>query len=292
MHSCWFLSILAVLLVAVSACQNSSPNLADAPAPIDSAGINEATFIATEYAYEGPESIPGGWSRLTLNNQGQLSHDLILAKLDEGKTIDDVMAALEAEGPPEWAQFYGSITAEPGQSESYVVELTPGNYVLLSFGEAEDGPPDAAQGMIATLTVTEPQAEVAEAELPQADAEINMADYSFIINNNIEAGQQLLHVSNTGKELHEMVIYQLKDGVTMADFQAALEKEMSGEEMSAEEESQFEFIGNTLMSPGVSSYFSLNFEPGNYVFICHIPSPAHEMQPHFALGMIQEVNVQ
>lgn len=298
MRTPWFLSILVLLLVlTVSACQSSAPDLAGAapnePAPAaPTAETNEATFIATEYAYEGPQSIPGGWSRLTLDNQGKLPHDLILARLDEGKTLDDVMAALEAEGPPEWAQLYGSVTAEPGQSTSYVVKLTPGNYVLLSFGQAEDGPPDAAQGMIATLTVTEVQAEVAEADLPQADAEISMADYTFVVNNKIEVGEQMLRVNNTGKELHEVVIYRLKEGVSMANFRALLEKDMNGEDTSAEEDLTFEYVMNTMISPGVSMYMALNFEPGNYVFVCHLPSPEHEMQPHFALGMIQEVKVQ
>jgi hypothetical protein len=45
------------------------------------------------------------------------------------------------------------------------------------------------------------------------------------------------------------------------------------------------------MSPGVSTYITQNFEPGNYIFICHLPSPEHEMEAHFALGMIQEVIV-
>ena len=294
MRTQWFLSILALLLVlTVSACQSSAQPIAAQPAPAsDVAEMNEATFVATEYAYEGPQNIPGGWSRLTLDNQGKLPHDLILARLDAGKTLDDVMAALEAEGPPEWAQLYGSITAEPGQSASYVVKLTPGNYVLLSFGQAEDGPPDAAQGMIASLTVTEAQAEVAEADLPQADAEISMADYTFVVNNEIEAGKQMLRVNNTGKELHEVVIYRLKEGVTMANFRALLEKDMNGEDTSAEEDLTFEYVMNTMISPGVSMYMTLNFEPGNYVFVCHLPSPEHEMQPHFALGMIQEVKVQ
>ncbi len=92
-----------------------------------------------------------------------------------------MMAAFEAEGPPEWAQFYGNVTAEPGQKASYIVELTPGNYALLSFGQAEDGPPDVAQGMIATLTVTEAPAGTAEVELPQADAEIDLMDYAFVV---------------------------------------------------------------------------------------------------------------
>jgi hypothetical protein len=288
MRGQWFLSILALFVgVAVSACASAQPITQPAA---DTAEMNEATFIATEYAYEGPQSIPGGWSRLTLNNQGKLAHDLMVVKLDPGKTLDDVMTALEAEGPPEWAQLYGGVTAQPGQSESYVVDLTPGNYVLLSFGESEDGPPDAAQGMIASLTVTEAQTEVVEANLPQADAEINMADYTFIVNKELEAGEQMLRVDNTGKELHELVIYRLKEGKTMEDFQAALEKEMNGEEVP-EGELPMEDVAFMLLSPNVSTYNPVDFEPGKHIFICHIPSPEHEMQPHFSLGMIQEVDV-
>jgi hypothetical protein len=287
----WFVSILALLLgLATSACQSRSLNTAEA-APADPAQINEATFIATEYAYQGPERIPGGWSRLTLDNQGELPHDLILVKLGQGKSLDDLMAAFEAEGPPDWAHFYGNVTAEAGQSASYVVDLTPGNYAILSFGQAEDGPPDAAQGMIAALTVTEAQAEAVVAGLPQADAEVKLVDFSFVVNGGIEAGRQTLQVTNPGQEAHELVIYRLKEGATLADFRAALDQEMKGE-AAPEGEPPVEEVGFTFMSPGVSTYITLDFEPGNHIFICHLPSPAHEMQPHFALGMIQEVNIQ
>lgn len=279
-----------MLALPLSACQSGSPaQEAALAAPAGSAGLNQATFIAAEYAYQGPQSIPSGWSRLTLDNQGQLPHDLILVKLGQGKTIDDLLAAFKA-GPPEWANFYGNVTAEAGQSASYVVDLTPGNYALLSFGRAEDGPPDVAQGMLAALTVTEAQAEAAEVTLPQADAEIQLVDFSFIVKSDLAAGEQTLQVSNPGQELHELVIYRLKEGATMADFRAVLEHEMNGEAMPAGEP-PFEEVGVTFLSPGVSTYITLDFESGNHIFICHLPSPAHAMQPHFALGMIQEINV-
>lgn len=283
----FFFIVMLFLAVVTSACQSLPQGVAEA-AP---ARLNEATFIATEYAYQGPESIPGGWSHLTLDNQGQLAHDLILVKLAEGKTTGDVMAALEAGGPPEWAEFYGNITAKPGQKASYTVNLVPGNYAILSFGQAEDGPPDAAQGMLAALKVGEPQAEVNEAELPQAKAEINLVDFSFVVKGELAAGKQTIRINNTGKEMHELVIYRLKDGSTLADFQAALDKEMNGEEVSPAD-MPAEEAGATFISPGVSTYVNLDLAAGNYIFICHLPSPAHEMQSHFALGMLQQVKVQ
>ena len=171
-----------------------------------------------------------------------------------------------------------------------MVELTPGAYALLSFGQAEDGPPDAAQGMIASLTVTEAKIEGVEAELPQADVEINLVDYSFVVKNQIKAGQQTVLVTNPGEELHELVAYRLKEGATMEDLRAGLEQEMNGE-AAPTGELPYEPGGVTFVSPGVSAYITLNFEPGKYVFVCHLPSPKHEMHPHFALGMIQEVDV-
>jgi uncharacterized cupredoxin-like copper-binding protein len=281
--------VLMLLGLMTSACQNSAADTAAAKSA--NGAINEATFIATEYAYEGPESLPAGWTRLTLDNQGKLAHDLIAVKLAEGKSFDDFMIAMEAGGPPEWVQVYGNVTADPGQSQSYLVNLTPGNYVLISFGQAEDAPPDVAQGMKADLTVIEAQSEVAETDLPQANAKIELVDFQFVIDKELKAGQQTLQIGNTGMEMHELVIYRLKEGKTIGDFQAALEKEMQGE-MVPEAEMPVEEEGVTFMSPGVSTYVVHNFEPGNYIFICHIPSPKNEMHAHYELGMIREVSIQ
>jgi hypothetical protein len=279
-----FILVICVLLLA--ACSTAAETeVEDATAE---AAVNEVTFTAVEYSFEGPESISAGWTRLRLDNQGERSHDLIPVKLGEGKTVDDVMAALELEGPPEWATIYGQVTAESGQSASYLVDLAPGNYVLLSFGDSEDGPPDAAQGMIHTLTVTEGESEVTEADLPLADASVDLVDYSFVVDGDIETGEQLLYLHNTGTEMHELSIVRLKEGTSFADIQAMLE---SGEEY--EGEPPFEDVGFMLLSPGISTYVPMDFEkPGTYVLTCFIPSVQHEGMPHYELGMIQEITVQ
>jgi hypothetical protein len=105
--------LFSLLVLALAACQPIQ--LVAAPsgdaATVNQTALSEAVFVAKEYSFEGPQSLPAGWTRITLDNQGELAHDLMLFKIAEGKTIDDVMAALEAEGPPEWAEFYGAMWA-------------------------------------------------------------------------------------------------------------------------------------------------------------------------------------
>ena len=283
------LFLFVVYLLLLAACSPASPVVEDTTeADAAEAGINEVTFTAVEYSFEGPESIPAGWTRLTLDNQGELSHDLLPVKLAEGKTIDDVMAALEAEGPPEWATLYGQVTAEAGQRESYLADLAPGDYVILSFGGSEEGPPDAAQGMIHSLTVTEAEGAIAEAALPQADIEVDLVDYDFVVAGDIKTGEQMLRVSNEGQQMHEVAAFRLNEGISFEDFQTMLESEEE-----PEGEPPFEEVGWTLLSPGVSTYVTMDFEqPGNYVLVCIIPSPEHDMQPHAALGMVEQIIVE
>ena len=204
------LVLLFMLALVISACQGGGQD-SEQQADVVEAEVQEpdapstaevepiaVTYVATEYAYDGPESLEAGWTHITLDNQGELAHDFILVKLDEGKSIEDVMAALEAEGPPEWAEFYGGVSAEPATSASYYVELVPGNYVALSFGAAEDAPPDAAQGMIANLTIAEAVGPAGELLLPEEDASVDLVDYAFGVQGTIGKGDQLLKVSNKG----------------------------------------------------------------------------------------------
>jgi uncharacterized cupredoxin-like copper-binding protein len=266
---------------------------AGAPAP-DAGAVTlpEHTFVGTEFEYDGPDSISGGWARLTLDNQGAQGHDLQLVKLAAGKTITDVMSALEAGGPPEWIELYGGTSAGPGEKASYVANLTPGNYVILSFGSAgPDAPPDAAQGMIKAVTVTEATQQIPESALPQAAATVDMADYAFVITGEIPAGETLVKFTNSGTEMHEAIVERIRPGKTFADVQTTLQGIMSGGAEPSEEEMPVEHITSMQLSPGVTAYAPMNLEAGSYAFICFIPSPKNEGKAHLELGMIKEVVV-
>jgi uncharacterized cupredoxin-like copper-binding protein len=291
------LSALIVLL-ALSGCQpvqapggTVPPPESTAPESAPAGALNDITVAAVEYSFDAPESVPAGWTRFTLENQGELEHDFQLFKIEEGKTLDDVMAALEAESPPEWAEFYGSATAAAGESNWFTANLTPGSYVYLSFGSEESGPPDAAQGMLGALTVTEAAGPVTEEAPIDEDVSIELVDHQFVIEGELAAGEQVLRVVNTGSEMHEVTFFKLNEGKTMNDFLTLIQQEMSGEPVP-ESDIPGEFVGGTILSPGLVTYTAQAFAPGDYVLICFVPSPEHDMQPHAALGMIQQVTIQ
>ncbi len=257
------------------------------------AQLNEATFTAVEYSYQGPSSIPGGWTRLTLTNKGQQPHDLVLYKIAAGRTISDVVTALASQTAPSWAQAYGNVSAAPGASASYVVNLVPGNYVMLSFGQpAANQPPDAARGMLRQLTVTAPVSPATAGALPKADAIISMADYTFVITGTLRSGNQTVRLDNVGQEIHEAVFLRLKPGKTMADVQKAMQAQAGGQSLSPDQLPFEGMPGGTMLSPHLTAFINPNLQPGDYVLACFIPSPSHGGQPHAALGMIRQVTVQ
>lgn len=272
-----YLLLALTLALAVVSCQGEQP------AP------QEVTFAATEYAYQGPESINGGWTQLTLDNQGQLPHDLIAVHLSGERSADDIQQSLLAgDPPPAWVEVAGSVRAEPGQSASFFSDLEPGDYALFSFANSIEGPPDFAQGMIDDLTVTPPEKSVGEEALPEPQASIELTDFAFDISG-LRAGEQLVRVSNTGSEMHEATIYRMQEGKTLEDFQAFVQAELSGEPRVGEP--PMEEAGAVFLSPGKVTYTTLDLNPGNHIFVCFVPSEANGMQPHLELGMISQVTI-
>ena len=250
------------------------------------------TFTATEYAYAGPESIPGGLTRLELVNAGEQEHGLWLVKLDDGKNFDDfmtVMGAMETDPQfPDWLVFYGGVTAGAGESAAYTIDLLPGSYTLFSFGGVESGEPDFAKGMVATLTVTEVSTN--HVSPPTADLRTEMIDFSYIIEGTPSSGPQIVEVTNTGMEPHEVALVKLADAATVQD---ALDFMMAGEDAGgASSPPSFEFEGGVApMAAGLTAWYEVSFEAGEYGFICFIPSPNNDGAPHFMLGMVRQVSI-
>jgi uncharacterized cupredoxin-like copper-binding protein len=288
-------TLLALLLAACPALPLTIPVAAPTVAPVAEAavenGLVEVSIVATEYAFDGPETLSTGWTRFTLDNQGELAHDFILFKVEEGKTIDDVMAAMQA-GPPEWAHIYGAARGvAAGESSWLATNLTPGSYIYMSFGEVRGGPPDVVRGMHGALTVTGTAVPVGVDAPIEANASIQLIDYQFVIEGDLTAGEQVLRVSNTGVEIHEVVFYKLKEGKTRQDFQAELEEQMATPGPPAESTTA-DMKGGIFLSPDVMSLVPQEFEAGEYILICHVPSQTISMMRHFELGMISQVTIQ
>lgn len=289
-------TLLILALLLATACAPIEPRTeADTAAP--NTGVAETsapptvTFIATEYAYEGPLAVAAGVTRLTIDNQGQAPHDISVVKLGEDRALEDFMGLMqqlaggEEVAIPDWVIFYGGAYADPGQVSSYVVDLTPGEYVVYSFGMDEQGVPDVAKGMVQPLRVTAEEASTAQ--LPDYDRTLEFVDFSFVIDGELVAGENQVRAINNGAEPHEMIFFRLNEGASVSDLMAFMQGEGPGGPPP------FVPVGGIApITAGVETYTTLHLEPGNYAVICFLPSGMNEGMPHFMLGMIQELVVQ
>lgn len=121
-----------------------------------------------------------------------------------------------------------------------------------------------------------------EAQMPEIT--INAADFSFEAADQIEAGLARINLVNNGQEPHHAQIVRLNEGVTLEQFQAALQ------EGEAAAFPLITFVGGPgLVDPGLQSQVTLDLSPGQYVLLCFIPS--HDGVPHLAKGMVRPLEV-
>jgi hypothetical protein len=113
---------------------------------------------ALDYAFQAPDTVAGGVTTVSLQNDGAMRHELVLVRLKPGHTLAE-MAAAKTPGERQALQdgFVGVILAEPGQRAmgSLVTELIKGRTYMLfcTLRDSPDQQPHFAQGMVSVLQV-------------------------------------------------------------------------------------------------------------------------------------------
>jgi ketosteroid isomerase-like protein len=244
--------------------------------------IPEVAFTATDSAYTGPDVIKGGWVQVTLTNDGQEGHHIQLVKLLDGKTLDDLKAALTADGEnyPAWAMPYGGPNApDPGGSVSAILFLQAGNYAMVDIIPDAEGKPHFQNGLIKFLSVTEPSG-ILPGE-PKPDVSIELNDFNFKASGSFSAGEQTIRFLNAGQQVHEAYLVKLEQGKTAPDYlNAAPGTPPPGAAVG----------GITGIASGDSQYIEVTLEPGTYALFCFLPDPTSHA-PHFVVGMVQEFSI-
>lgn len=125
---------------------------AEEPAELPEA---DAGFTLLDYGFAGPESVPGD-AVLELTNASDVEpHEMVIARLDDGATTDDVVAALGEESEPPMTPVGGVQALLPGAGQRVQLDLQPGEYVIAcGIPSIVDGVPHLEKGMVGTLTVT------------------------------------------------------------------------------------------------------------------------------------------
>jgi uncharacterized cupredoxin-like copper-binding protein len=232
--------------------------------------------------------VPAGAVTFTVNNTGKEEHQAQIAKLADGKTIQDVVGALsqnDLQTAMSMLTFAGGPTAiAPGRSGTVGAVLEPGEYIMLCFVSAPDGLPHFAKGMVAGFTVS---GTAGGNSLPAGDAQLTLADFSFTGLDSLAAGQHVVHVTNNGPKPHEATVLKLKPGITLDKLRAAV---TSPSPVPDDQLFEGPAGGIAAIKPGSEATFDLDLQAGDYAFICFVPDPATQ-KSHAELGMIAPLSV-
>jgi ribosomal protein L12E/L44/L45/RPP1/RPP2 len=173
--SLWFLLVIALILPLGAACgsdetdSNGDTAAQEEPEATEEDEATEEedteetglpTIVATDFAFDAPDSVPAGKVEFQLENAGKQPHVAIFVELLKGKTVDDVVNYIEENGlrgrPPSWARLVRKAEgfAKPGNTTTFSGTFTPGTYAMLCpVPDKETKKAHAELGMIAGLTV-------------------------------------------------------------------------------------------------------------------------------------------
>jgi methionine-rich copper-binding protein CopC len=291
-------SLFAVAGIAGLIAVASSPVASASTVAERHADPRTLTITARDFAFEAPDTVQAGVTTIRLINKGPELHHVWLIRLDEGKTMNDVMAAMRDAGPegppPKWITHVGGPNApRPGGESVNTLLLTPGRYVINCFIPSADGKPHVMKGMMKAFTVVPAPAATPATPAstaatgistrPEPSVTMTLRDYGFDLSSPLTSGRHVIRVRNEAAQAHEVLFARLAPGRTAQDLVAWTEKPEGPPPALP--------LGGTVgMGHGVANDVVLDLEPGEYALLCFLPD-AKDGRPHVAHGMIQQVSV-
>ena len=115
----------------------------------------DLTIDMMEFAFDIPAQLPAGPQTWEIRNIGEQVHHMVLFRLNEGATLDDVLAFAETmQGPPPGEEVGYTAILSPEVSNYVTHDLAPGTYAALCFlPDYDTGVPHVALGMAAEFEV-------------------------------------------------------------------------------------------------------------------------------------------
>lgn len=115
----------------------------------------DLTVQLVDYNFKLTSPIRAGTRTIRVQNVGKQHHEVVLAQLAPNATAADLMKWLEKmEGPPPGKPLGGIAGIDPGVSQYFRADFTPGNYALICFlPDTKDGKPHFVHGMIQQIRV-------------------------------------------------------------------------------------------------------------------------------------------
>ncbi|MDP9006074.1 MAG: hypothetical protein M3N15_04050 [Actinomycetota bacterium] len=259
----------------------TAPTTATEEQPTVEAPATEVAITARDYSFDMPATFDGGLTTLTFTNAGAEPHLAVFATIAPGKTFDEVTAAITAPpspeppaGPPPFTELAGFPTADPGVDRTISLKLPAGDYAVFCPLPSPDGTSHAAKGMVSQVTI----AEGIDGELPASVGTVEAVDFAFANVPALEAGTNVVRLSNRGRQIHEINLVELGPATTIDEVVAWFKEPTGPPPMRS--------LSGVAVSPGTEGTAEFELEPGsNYAFICAIPDFLGDFQPHVTKGM-------
>lgn len=248
-----------VLLLA--ACTSSDEGGGVSPSAQPGPETQVVKVSATEYAFDVPAQVEGGFVAMEFANTGGLPHEFAFVRIDPGKTEADVEAVIDSGNePPEWMHDVAGVPAlSPGQTVTVTRDLEPGTHMFVCFFPSPDGTPHAQLGMYELFEI----AGDTGASAPEPDLVISASGDGLTVPE-IPAGEQTVELRNDGPGEHSFFILrsEVEDASANQIFEAVDEWFGGGLEGPA----PAAFLGGMQTIPaGTSVFETITFDPGTYL---------------------------
>jgi hypothetical protein len=237
-------------------------------------------IIATDAGFDAPDTVLAGLRHIIFENQGSEIHESMLVKLPKGMSAENYVAAVKKGSLfPEGALDYsGPGLTSPGETAEMWLRVDPGQYILICWnsGHAKTTP-------VHPFTVEEVGAK--DDRPPKDDLVLKLFDYRFELSGDLHKGAQVIRIETPGPTMHEVDIYRLHEGKTVADLNSWRKQQGHGPAPA-------EALGGALDSHDISRVVWLRkkFAPGHYVLHCEMPVTNTELT-HADVGMVRKFEI-
>ena len=191
------------------------------------AADNTLHITQRDYEFEVDGASTAGSVSIAVENLGAEFHEIGMAKLLDGHTVDEVRAALEAASEDEdpltglveddsLIDELGGVAA-PGTAYTMSGEgIEAGEYVLICFIPNSEGVPHYQLGMVSGFTIAEGDA----TQAPEADATYTVGDEGLDGPSELAAGDTSIEFVNDSATTREITLFKVKEGSTLDDVLA------------------------------------------------------------------------
>lgn len=252
-----------------------------AGAPASPTLPREITVVATDYAFDAPDTVAAGLVSWQMENRGKAGHHLIIARVPDSVSAADAVARVAAGEEGDWLETVGGVEGVPqgGPANSFTTPLTPGTYLLLCVLSNTLGESHAGHGMIRPLVVgAGPESSTEEVA---ATDTLKLVDFAYGVADTVKAGPVRFRIENRGSQRHHAVLERIPDGMSHAEMLASL-----AEESDTPPPGFTAMGGFTSIAPGRHGWYAIDLAPGRYALFCLIPDPASG-RLHAELGMVR-----